>query len=913
VTDQPSDAARNLVLLDAYSLAYRAFFALPADMATRTGTFTNAVFGFTSMLVKLLADERPDAVAVVWDAPGGSDSRKAIDDQYKATRNATPELFSAQVPLIREVLDTIGIPMVTCPGVEADDAIATIADRAATEGWKVTIVTGDRDSYQLVRDPGIEVLYNRRGVSDYARYDEAGILERTGVRPDQYVEYAAMRGDNSDNLPGVPGVGEKTAAKLVQTYGGIDGVMEHLAELTPKLRATLPEHADRVRRNRQLMTLRRDCEVEVEIAELVPRDFDREEARAVFDRLEFRTLYPRLLEALPAVGGAEAAVVAEPAAAVETIALADADAVRAFVVAADRPVALEGRWSGRVAGNGDLLGLALAVVPEPGGDIGPVHLVGEPLLGAFVAAATEAGWFEGRGPGIVAHLAKQLARALGKVAGSFEPGACGWPLLADTAVEAWLLDPGASSYPLEEVAVRYLGIELSAAPAGTLDLLGTLDLEADDGAAEAGRRAAAVAQLVEPLREALEAQELEQLWREVELPLVGVLARMEEAGILVDLDFLHGLAAELTKERDELEAKVHEHAGEPFNVNSTQQLATIIFDKLGLASGKKTKTGRSTAAAELEKLRDLHPIIGDLLRYREVEKLRGTYADAFIPLVQADGRIRARFNQTATATGRIGSEQPNIQNIPVRSPDGRELRRAFIAPPGWQLLVADYSQIEMRVLAHLADDPGLIDAFTRGTDVHLATAARVYAVMEDDVTSAQRRFAKVVNYGLAYGMEAYGLAQRAGVEVEEAKAVLDAYFAGFPRVAAYMDEVVQEARDRGYTTTLMGRRRRLPELASPNFRIRQMGERMAKNAPVQGSAADIFKVAMVRLDAALAERRMRSRLLLTVHDELVLEVPDDEADDAVALVRTTMEDAATLTVPLVVDAGLGRTWADAKH
>jgi DNA polymerase-1 len=388
---------------------------------------------------------------------------------------------------------------------------------------------------------------------------------------------------------------------------------------------------------------------------------------------------------------------------------------------------------------------------------------------------------------------------------------------------------------------------------------------------------------------------------------------MEEAGILVDLDFLHGLAAELTKERDELEAKVHEHAGEPFNVNSTQQLATIIFDKLGLAAGKKTKTGRSTAAAELEKLRDQHPIIGDLLRYREVEKLRGTYADAFIPLVQSDGRIRARFNQTATATGRIGSEQPNIQNIPVRSPDGRELRRAFIAPPGWQLLVADYSQIEMRVLAHLADDPGLIDAFTRGADVHAATAARVYGVAEEAVTGDQRRFAKVVNYGLAYGMEAYGLAQRAGVETEEARAVLDAYFAGFPRVAAYMDAVVKEARDRGYTTTILGRRRRLPELASPNFRIRQMGERMAKNAPVQGSAADIFKVAMVRLDAELATRHMRSRLLLTVHDELVLEVPDDEAGAAVELVRGVMEDAAELAVPLVVDAALGRTWADAKH
>src|SRR5262245_3706305 len=882
----------KLLLLDGHSLAYRAFYALPTDLSTRGGTITNAVFGFTSMLTKVLADEQPDEITVVFDSKGPT-FRDERDAEYKAGRKQTPELVSAQMPLIREVLDTIKVPVLEIEGVEADDVIATLATRAAAAGTDVVVVTGDRDAYQLVEDPHLKVLYNRRGVSDYALYDEAGILERTGVTPQQYPEYAALRGDTSDNLPGVPGIGEKTAAKLVNTYGSVDEILAHVDELPPKQRENLTAMADRVRLNREMSILRRDCDVGDAADDLRQGAFDAEAVRVLFDQLEFRTLLPRLMEAVGQVAAPTDVQAATLDA--DVVTLRDGDAVVArldALASAGVEYALEVRWSGAVGGS-DMEGLGVA-----GSDDGvhyvPGDVVREPAvhdaLGRLVADG---------GPPLVAHRAKELMRGLHVDIRTVH---------RDTAVMAYLLDPAEGKYLLEDLALRYLSLEVQSPDVE----VGTLDFDGEAAMQETGRRAAAVLRLGHELADALEVRELTDLYERFERPLIRVLAKMEEAGIRIDREFLDELRTQLAKECDELVRRIHAHAGQEFNVNSTPQLRTILFDQLGLTPVKKTKTGPSTDADSLQKMVDEHPIVSELLRYREVEKLRGTYADALPPLIDPDGRVRATFKQTDTTTGRISSEAPNLQNVPVRTADGREFRRAFVADEGWGILTADYSQIELRVLAHLAEDPGLLDAFARGVDVHTVTAAKVFGVPEPAVDDAQRRFAKVVNYGLAYGMEAYGLGQRLDIPTEDARDILDSYFEGFPKVKEFMQRTVVEAKQRGYTTTIFGRRRQITELASDNFRIRQMGERMAQNAPVQGSAADIFKLAMIDVDRALDGAGLETRMLLTVHDELVFEVPETERDAAEPLIRTTMESVTELLVPLQVDMGFGPNWAKAK-
>jgi DNA polymerase-1 len=881
----------TLLLIDGLSLAYRAFYALPSDLATPEGTITNAVFGFTSMLVKVLGDEHPDGIAVVFDAPGPT-FRNELDGDYKGNRKETPDIFVPQIPLIHEVIDALHIPTLQIGGVEADDVIATLATRAAADGIDVIIVTGDRDSYQLVSDPHVKVLYNRRGVSDYVLYDEAGIFERTGVTPAQYPEYAALRGDPSDNLPGVPGIGEKTAAKLIATYGNLEGIFEHLDELPPKQRQNLGEARDRVFLNRQMSRLRLDCEVDVTPAELKMGAWDREQVRVLFEQLAFRTLLPRLLEA---VGETSAAEVEATTLDVEVAVARDAMAVLELlgtIVEGDEPYAMEARWEG-TPGTSPLRAVAIAT-----DDASATYVDASLLADAAVREALRA-LVDTGGPGLIAHRAKDLMHGLDADVRS---------LLHDTAVMAYLLDPGSGKFLLEDLALRFLSLEVRSPDAepGTLDLDGDLELE------QTGRRAVVVLRLAAALEHALAARELTELYELFERPLVRVLAGMESNGIRIDREFLETLSADLAEQCDTLVRRIHAAAGEEFNVNSTQQLRTILFEKLGLVPVKKTKTGPSTDADSLQKMAEDHAIVEDLLRYREVEKLRSTYADALPPLIAADGRIHATFKQTDTTTGRISSEAPNLQNVPVRTADGREMRRAFIAEDGWGLLTADYSQIELRVLAHLAEDPGLIDAFDRGVDVHTATAAKVFGVEESAVDAAQRRFAKVVNYGLAYGMEAYGLGQRLGIPTGEAAEILDAYFDGFPNVKTFMVDTVREAKERGYTTTIFGRRRQITELTSDNFRIRQMGERMAQNAPVQGSAADIFKLAMIDLDRALDEAGSLARMLLTVHDELVLEVPESERDDTTTLVRDVMERVTELRVPLTVDIGFGANWAAAK-
>jgi DNA polymerase I len=905
-------AGQPLLLIDGNSLTYRAFFALPTDLATASGQVTNAVFGFTSMLINLMRDHGHQRMAVAFDRPEPTFRHEKLDT-YKANREAAPDILRQQMGLVRQVVETLGITVLELPGFEADDIVATLATQARDAGLDVIVVTGDRDVYQLVEDPHVKVLYNRRGVSDYVLYDEAGIEERTGVTPAQYLHYAALRGDPSDNLPGVPGVGEKTAAKLVTTYGDIDGIFEHLDEQTPKLQTNLGEHEGSIRQNAELMKLVCDAPVGVTVEELVRRPADVDEVRRLFDFLEFHSLGERLTEALGedlGLGGEPAEVieaeVTELATPAEAVAALEAarTAGAATAAAGAEPLAVAAAWEGS-EGRTRLEGLAFVTDPAAGAVAWlPAGLMADgavPTALAALVARPDAG-----GRPVAAHQAKALMRSLLAVGVDVR---C---LGLDTAIAAYLLDPAESRYLLEEVLRRYAGAELpadGAASEGQLDLDGS----GVSAALRTARHALAVERLIEPLTRALDDHSLRGLYDDIEVPLVRVLARMEHAGVGVDADELRALRDRLTAEVERLRQAIWDDAGVgEFNVNSTPQLREILFDKLGLTPQKKTKTGYSTDASSLEKLAGQHPIIDHLLAYREVEKLRSTYGDGLLAEVAPDGRIHATFNQTVARTGRLSSDQPNLHNIPVRSEIGREFRRAFVPAPGCELLVADYNQIELRCIAHLAEDPGLIESFTAGRDIHTETASRIFGVEPGDVAIDQRSKAKMVSYGLAYGMEAYGLGQRLNIPTEEAAVILEAYFTAFPAVRDYMDRTVAEARQRGYTETLFGRRRQIPELSSPNFRIRQAGERQAMNAGIQGLAADIFKVALVRIETALEDSGMESVLILQVHDEVLLDVPPAEHDQAAKLVVEAMSGAVDLSVPLEVNLSFGATWADAK-
>jgi DNA polymerase-1 len=889
------------MLIDGNSLTYRAFFALPTDLTTASGQVTNAVLGFTSMLVNLVRDHGPDQVVVTFDRPEPTFRHERLDS-YKANRESTPDILVQQMGLVRQVVDVLALPVVEMVGFEADDVIATLATQAAAAGKDVVIVTGDRDSYQLVQDPHVRVLYNRRGVSDYALYEEQGILDRTGVTPAQYVDYAALRGDPSDNLPGIPKVGEKTAAKLINTYGDLDGIFAHVDEQTPALRANLAGHEQQARTNAELMRLVRDVPLPVGIDDLHQGAVDVDAVHELFRFLEFNSLLSRLSAAFPQVVDPSPEPDDGPGRRVleaEVDPVADAASARAALesLAAAPVVAVAGAWVGE-PGRSELIGLALVGDPGEGAaTFLPAALVPDVLdpLAAVLSA----------GPDVVAHDAKPLVRSLLGLGSDLQR------LTLDTKLAAYLLDPANTAYELEDLLAAHAAAELAgsdAVPDGQLDLGG----EQVDAAVQAGRRALGVAELVGPVGAALAAQSLQDLSREVEVPLVRVLARMEHLGIGVDVDVLRALNTELTRIAEQERAAVVELAGHEFNVNSTPQLRTVLFDELGLTPQKKTKTGFSTDQATLEKLRDDHPVVEHLLRYREVEKLRSTYGEGLLAEVADDGRIHATFNQTVARTGRLSSDAPNLHNIPVRTEEGRRFREAFVPRPGWQFLVADYNQIELRCIAHLSGDPGLIEAFTSGEDIHDRTAARVFGVDASAVSVEQRSKAKMVSYGLAYGMEAYGLGQRLGIPTGEAQEILDAYFEAFPSVRDFMDRTVAEARDRGYTETVFGRRRRIPELSSPQRNVRLAGERQAMNAPIQGLAADIFKVALVRLDAGIDAAELSSQLILQVHDEVLVEVPPGEEAAAEAVVRDAMSNAFDLHVPLDVNLAVGGSWAAAK-
>ena len=884
----------KLLLLDGNSLTYRAFFALPTDMATASGQVTNAVFGFTSMFVYMVKDQQPDGVLVAFDRPEPT-FRHEANPLYKAQREAAPDILRQQMGLVREVLSALNVTVLDLAGWEADDLLATLAERAKDEGHDVVIVTGDRDSYQLVEDPHIKVLYNKRGVSDYALYDEAGIVEKTGVTPELYPQYAALRGDPSDNLEGVPGVGEKTAAKLLNQYGSLDGIFAHADEQSPKLRANLAEFEERVRDNLTLMVLRRNAPIEVEFAELKVRPDDTEVKR-LFDFLEFKSLLPRLYDALGSIGVAR-----------ETPMTAGTETLEAEVDDVDSAAAGEALIRSR-----EVLDVIATWAGEPGrSDVTGLAIVTDPAvaevawLPSEVVHASEVIDALASHRGVRSHNSKALMRwLLGQVGRA--PG-----LRLDTQIAAYLIDPADPRYALRDLLERYTDFQLpddNAAASGQLDFGG-----GPNDRQIAAREALAVAHLSDALEAALDKQGMADLYATIENPLVEVLAKMEHVGVAVDVAELTALNQRLTADVERLGAELQRVVGRPFNLNSPVQLREILYTERGLAPGKKTKTGFSTDAATLEKLRDQWPeFIDPLLTYREVEKLRGTYGTGLLAEVAADGRIHATFNQTVARTGRLSSDQPNLHNIPVRSDEGRLFRRAFIPAPGNVLLVVDYNQIELRCIAHLAHDPGLIEAFTSGRDIHNATASRVFGVEPTAVTIEQRSKAKMVSYGLAYGMEAYGLGQRLGIPTDEAAVILDAYFVAFPNVKAYMERTVVEARMRGYTETLFGRRRPIPELSNSNFRIRQAGERQAMNAGIQGLAADIFKVALVRIDQALDDAGFASRLVLQVHDEVLVEVPEEERDRVGPLVLDLMRHAADLDVPLEVNAAWGDSWATAK-
>jgi len=886
----------KLMLLDGNSLTYRAFFALPTDMATASGQVTNAVFGFTSMLINMLRDHEPDGIMVAFDRPEPTFRHEMIPT-YKAQREAAPDILRQQLGLVREVVEALHIPMVEMVGFEADDVLATLATRARDNADDVIIVTGDRDTYQLVDDPHVRVLYNKRGVSDYALYDEAGILDRTGVTPELYPQYAALRGDNSDNLPGVPGVGEKTAARLINKYGGLDGIFANVDEQTPKLRENLMEHEARARLNLSAMVLVRDVPVDLDIEHLRWDDIDVDEVSRLFEFLEFRSLYDRLnvvlegrLPILEVTGGvleAELTTAATPA---------EAAGVLESLRTRNDPVAIAPAWD-----DGSLAGLAFVTAA----DEGAVVYIGHELFADNDVRSTISALVGDGGVPINAHHVKPVIRALDQL------GIDLTSLDIDTELGAYLVDPADNRYGLDALLLRYLQLELATDPATAA---GQLDFEGESVAPAqvAAREALGVDVLAPAIAEFMQARGLRSLYDDIERPLVRVLARMEGLGVGVDVDELTRLRDHLVSECDRLRNEIVEAAGRELNVNSTKQLREVLFDELGLTPQKKTKTGFSTDAASLERIRDQHPIVEALLSYREVEKLRSTYGQGLLDVVGPDDRIHATFNQTVARTGRLSSEDPNLHNIPVRTEQGREFRRAFVPSAGTHMLVADYNQIELRVIAHLAQDTGLIEAFETGRDIHNTTAASIFGVATTSVTVEQRSKAKMVSYGLAYGMEAYGLAQRLSIPTEEAAEILDAYFEAFPMVRSFMDRVVSEAKERGYTETEFGRRRQIPELASPNFRVRQAAERQAMNAPIQGLAADIFKVALVRLDRALSDDGYDSDLVLQVHDEVILEVPPDELEVVQKLTVETMMGAADLRVPLDVNVSVGATWADAK-
>ncbi|MBQ1082749.1 MULTISPECIES: DNA polymerase I [unclassified Nocardiopsis] len=909
-TSQADGGRARLLLLDGHSMAFRAFFALPVEkFGTSTGQSTNAVYGFASMLVKLLRDEEPTHVAVAWDLSGPT-FRDEEYDGYKGGRSETPPEFPSQVPLTQDLMRLIGVANLSAPGFEADDVIATLAHQGCEAGMEVLIASGDRDAFQLVNED-CTVLYPGKSLSDMRRMDPEAVEDKYGVTPERYRDLAALVGEKADNLPGVPGVGPKTAAKWITKFGSLEELVARADEVPGKAGQNFRDHLDDVLRNQRLNKLVTDVELDTAVRDLGLGEADRAGVDALFDNLEFASnLRERLYAVIRADDGEESA---EAGGAVEgftvDVTVAATGGVAAWITEhasaesltdqAPAGLAVDGTWG---AGTGRVDALAVTV---PGGaslyvDPTVLDTADTEALAAFLADA-------GRPKAV--HEYKGALLAL---------GAHGWDLngvVSDTALAAYLAQPGQRRFDLADLCRKYLGRELEVDTDG--DQM-ALDLGEQGGSGRGhglAVRAAATRDLAAVLVAELDKRGGTHLLHEVELPLVDVLARLERAGIAADREYLEGLQGEFASAARGAVERAHEIVGREFNLGSPKQLQQVLFEDLELPRTKKIKTGFTTDADALAWLaaRTENELPGVLLHHRDQTKLRTT-VEGLIKTVADDGRIHTTFNQTVAATGRLSSTEPNLQNIPVRTDVGRRIRRAFVVGEGYEeLLTADYSQIELRIMAHLSGERALIDAFNSGYDFHAHMAAQVFDIEVGEVDGEARSKIKAMSYGLAYGLSAYGLSQQLAITPEEAKRLMEDYFASFGGVRDYLNQVVDEARKVGYTETILGRRRYLPDLTSDNRQRREMAERMALNAPIQGSAADIIKVAMLQVDAALTEGGFRSRVLLQVHDELVVEVSPGEREAVENLVTHEMGSAYDLRVPLGVSVGSGQNWHDAAH
>jgi DNA polymerase-1 len=858
--------ADELFLIDGNSLAYRAFFALPESIATSTGVPTNAIFGFASMLVKILTDYGPKATVVVWDA--GSSGRKALYTEYKAQRSSRPDLLKEQWPHLEPLVSAFGYRNLAVEGYEADDVIASIAERAKSADPKIAvmIVTGDRDAYQLV-DDGVQIMTTSRGITDTRVYDRQGVIDRYGIPPELVPDFIGLKGDTSDNIPGVPGIGDKTASDLLQRFGSLEAVLDHIDEISgAKRKQNLTEHADAARISKQLATAKRGIPLDLDVAEFVAAPPDRSRLREVFREFELRDPLRRLEEALGSADAAAPAPAAQRAlsARLRTVSLADvarlsraelAVAVRAPETPEDALFAADESWhfALHANGSGDVL---FGACPSP-----------ETLVEALAKRP------------VIAHDAKSLGEVPANLA-------------HDTEVAAYLLEPARRAYPFRELC------------------------EERGLAAESEDETAADALLIDALaawqREEIRGRGLTDLLNDVELPTVRVLRKMEQAGLKLDTDRLGEISGRVKAEADALEREIYILCGEEFTLGSPKQLEEVLFGKLGLSRKRRGKTGYSTDARVLQAIRGEHPVIAKIERWRELTKLAQTYLDALPALIAADGRLHTTFNQTAATTGRLSSNNPNLQNIPIRTALGREIRACFVAEPGHQLVSADYSQVELRLLAHIAQEDVLKEIFRRGEDVHTATACRVFGVTPDQIDPAMRSKAKMINYGIVYGLSAYGMADRLDIPQSEADEFIQRYLAGFPAVGRFIEQTIVQGTEHGYVSTLFGRRRQVPELRARRWEMRKQGERFAVNMVIQGTAADIMKVAMVHCDSALADSGLRSRLVLQIHDELLFEGPAEESEQVKEIACSRMRDAYELDPPLAVEAGIGPDWLAAK-
>jgi DNA polymerase I len=859
----------ELFLIDGNSLAYRAFFALPESIATSTGMPTNAIFGFASMLVKILTDYGPKATVVVWDA--GDTGRKTVYPDYKAQRSSRPDLLKEQWPHLEPLVDAFGYRNLRAQGFEADDVIASIAERAkhADPPIPVMVVTGDRDAYQLV-DDGVRIMTTSRGITDTKVYDRDGVVDRYGIPPELVPDFIGLKGDTSDNIPGVPGIGDKTAADLLQRFGSLENVLESIDEISgAKRKQNLTEHADDARISKQLATAKRDIEIPFDLEAYASAEPDRSKLRDTFRQFELREPLRRLEEAL---GSAEAAAPA-PEGETALTATVKRDATPGTVkglphteisVATQPPETPEDalfaadntwRFGAYADGAKDVL---LGETPTP-----------EALVEAL-----------GTRP-VTAHDAKSL--------GEVPPN-----LVHDTEIGAYLLEPARRAYPFREL---------------TEERGFTTDIPAEDGPAADALLTSALASWQ---RNEIRARGLTDLMNEVELPLVKILRKMEMAGLKLDTERLKDISARVKAEADQLEREIFELTGEEFTLGSPRQLEEILFGKLGLSRKRRGKTGYSTDARVLQAIRHEHEVIPKIERWRELTKLAQTYLDALPVLIAPDGRLHTTFNQTAATTGRLSSNNPNLQNIPIRTELGREIRACFIAEPGNLLVSADYSQVELRLLAHIAGEDVLKEIFRRGEDVHTATAIRVFNVAADEIDPGMRSKSKMINYGIVYGLSAYGMADRLDIPQDEADEFIQRYLSGFPAVKEFIEETIEQGTEHGYVSTLFGRRRQVPELRARRWEMRKQGERFAVNMVIQGTAADIMKVAMVRADHALAEAGLSTRLILQIHDELLFEGPADEAQQVKQIACEQMAGAFEMDPPLAVDAGIGSDWLSAK-